>query len=120
MSRRAAGLQFRFKMECGTVLDGSFLQLFTMEINSVNLLSIRSGFTPNSSTGALLRLIQKTVKPKDFAPRASQQFDETNPMLRGSWILNLSTASWYTLGLGLKMPASSTLMTYLSKLSMPE
>jgi hypothetical protein len=35
---------------------------------------------------APVRLIQNVVKPKDLAPIASQQFDETKPMReRGSW-----------------------------------
>ncbi len=51
---------------------------------------MRSGLNPVRSTGAPARLIQYTVNPYDFAPIASQQFEDTKPMC---FVPSLFTAS---------------------------
>src|ERR1700694_4997058 len=71
-----------------------------LHARSRRLLMVLSGVKPRRSTGAPNRLIQKTVKPKDLAPSASQQFDETKPM-RSAGTPSLFTASSYTWGAGL-------------------
>src|SRR5262245_10848604 len=58
---------------------------------------IPSGSKSRQSSGAPVRLIHQTRNPNDFAPSASQQFDETNPISPAATPRRL-IASAYTSG----------------------